>query len=311
MFARGASTTDIVDKSPTARRLDRIMCDFQEIHITLEDGYEAYARYFPADPCIAAAVHFHGIQSHGGWYSDTARALRGAGVSVLQPDRRGSGRNQLARGHAASSEQLIDDARRCVLKLRDLTGQDRIHLIGVSWGGKLVAALHATDASLAASLALVAPGIFPVVDVSAGEKFKIGLSMISSPEKLFDIPLNDPELFTGDPRWIQFLRDDPLQIHQATSGFYLASRRMDRVVARLPESSPVPVHLMLAERERIIDNPRTRQFVRNMLWPERHITTYVNSRHTFEFGPDRDQYISDLIRWVRNPATFAALVGAT
>lgn len=287
------------------------MCDYHETHITLEDGYQAYARYWPADPCIAAAVHFHGIQSHCGWYADTARALRDAGVSVLQPDRRGSGHNQQARGHAASSDQLIDDARRCVLKLRELTGREKIHLIGVSWGGKLVAALHATDASLAASLSLVAPGLFPIIDVSAAEKFKIGFSMISSPEKHFDIPLNDPELFTGDPRWIQFLRNDPLQIHQATAGFFLASRRMDRVVTRLPESAPVPLHLMLADQERIIDNQRTCQFVRKMLWPDRHITTYVNSRHTFEFGPDRDQFISDLTRWVRNPASFAAMATAT
>jgi len=300
-----------IDKSPLARRLEPIMCDYHETHIPLEDGYQAYARYWPADPCIAAAVHFHGIQSHCGWYADTARALRDAGVSVLQPDRRGSGHNPQARGHAASSDQLIDDAHRCVLKLRELTGQDRVHLIGVSWGGKLVAALHATDASLAASLSLVAPGMFPIIDVSAAEKFKIGFSMISSPEKHFDIPLNDPGLFTGDPRWIQFLRDDPLQIHQATAGFFLASRRMDRVVTRLPEATPVPLHLMLADQERIIDNQRTCQFVRKMLWPDRHITTYVNSRHTFEFGPDRDQFISDLIRWVHDPKSFAAMTAAT
>lgn len=280
------------------------MCDFQEIHIALSDGYEAYARFFPAKAQKAAALHLHGIQSHCGWYADTARALRDAGFSVLQPDRRGSGRNESDRGHAESADQLIDDAIRCAKRLSELTGQEKVHVLGVSWGGKLAAALHATDSTVAASLVLIAPGIFPIIDVSAGEKFKIGLSMISAPHKQFDIPLNDPQLFTADPKWAEFLRNDPLQLHQATAGFYLASRRMDRKVARLREAAAAPIHVLLAADERIIDNGRTREFVRDLPWPTRHVTCYLNSRHTFEFGPDRDVFVDDLVRWLNAPKLY-------
>jgi len=280
------------------------MCEFQEIHIRLGDGYPAYARYWPVPNAASAALHIHGIQSHCGWYAHTARALRDAGIAVLQPDRRGSGRNRADRGHAESADQLIADAIRYTDQLRELTGLARVHLIGVSWGGKLVAAAHANNPSLTASLVLVAPGIFPIVNVSPTEKLKIGLSMVSAPKRQFDIPLNDPRLFTADPKWIEFLEQDPLQLHQATAGFYLASRRMDRIVARLGESAPVPIHVLLAADEQIIDNQRTRTFIRDLPWPHRHVTCYRRSRHTFEFGPDRDLFVRDLIRWVNGPTQF-------
>lgn len=280
------------------------MGDFQEMYVTLGDGYPAYCRYWPAQACRAAALHIHGIQSHCGWYTETAQWLAKNGVAVLQPDRRGSGHNAKSRGHAESAQQLIDDALICARRLREVAGVSRVHLIGISWGGKLVAAMHATEPELTASLTLVAPGIHPIIDVSAAEKFRIGWSMVSAPEKHFDIPLNDPELFTSKPEWIKYLVEDELQLHQATAGFFLASRRMDKIVARLREAPPAPIHLFLAGEERIIDNERTRKFLADLPWTHRHVTTYPHARHTLEFSDDRDAYFGDLIRWILSPELY-------
>ncbi len=278
------------------------VADFEEITITLSDGYDAYARlWMPSGPCRGGVLHLHGIQSHCGWYEVSARAIRAAGLAVLQPDRRGSGRNHKRRGYAGSSALLIDDAFICLETLSDRCGCEQAHILGISWGGKLAAAMHAKDPSHTRSLTLITPGLFPIIDVSASEKFRIACSMVANPKRSFDIPLNDPTLFTADPKWIEYLENDELQLHQATAGFFLASRRMDRVARRLPESDPVPLHLMLAGDERIVDNEATRQFVREMRWPIRVITTYDHSRHTLEMGPDCDQHIQDLIRWLTDP----------
>lgn len=277
------------------------MHTFEEIRVTLAGGYEAYARYWPAPAGAPAVLYLHGIQSHCEWYTETARAINAAGFAVLQPDRRGSGRNLRERGHADSHGQLIEDGFLCVSELRRRTGADRVHLIGVSWGGKLVVAMHVTDPTVAASLTLVAPGLFPVVDVSAAEKFRIGWSMLSEPKRHFDIPLNNPELFTAEPDKIEYLRHDALQIHQATAGFFLASRRMDRVFKKLPDGPPVPVHLLLAGDERIIDNDATRDFVSNLPWKDKRISIYPKSRHTIEFGEERDRFVGDIIAWLKHP----------
>ena len=274
------------------------MSRFDEIHIPLSDGYSAYARYRAPEHPIGGILYLHGIQSHCGWYDESARRLHEAGFAVLQPDRRGAGRNAHRRGHAESPRQLIDDALRCLDELGRRTREACSHVLGISWGGKLAAAMHATNSTGIRSLTLVTPGLFPIVDVSPVDKLRIGWAMVSDPHRYFDIPLNDPELFTANPNRIEWLRGDELQLHQATAGFFLASRRMDRIARRLLTAPPVPLNVFLAEDERIIDNAKTRHFVRELNWPCAQITTYQNARHTLEFEQHNDRYFNDLVNWL-------------
>lgn len=280
------------------------MARFEELTIDLPDGYQAYTRLWSAAPARGAVLYIHGIQSHTGWYERSADRLCEAGFTVLQPDRRGSGRNAKDRGHADSADQLIDDAFACLDVLCERSGLSRVHLLGISWGGKLVAAMHVRRPQQAASLTLVTPGLFPIVGVPKQEMFRIGLSMLSNPRRHYDIPLNDAELFTSIPQMQRFIADDPLQLHQATAGFYLASRRMDKTCLKLAAAGTVPIHLMLAADERIIDNEKTRAFVRELNWTPSAVTTYRNSRHTLEMDRDADAYLDDLVAWVRDPAAF-------
>lgn len=279
------------------------MPEMRELTITLDDGYPAYACYWPAPPGSPAVLHVHGIQSHCGWYTDTAAAINAAGFAVVQYDRRGSGRNERDRGHAESAVQLIQDGLRCARKLCEFSGQRKVHLVGVSWGGKLVTAMHVHEPAITASLVLVAPGLFPIVDVTTAEKFRIGWSMVSNPTRHYDIPLNDPAYFTADPKWVEFLNNDALQVRQATAGFFLASRRMDRICAKLPSAPPVPVQLYLAGEERIINNAATRAFIEKLGWPRWRVKLFERSRHTFEFGPDREEFAADLVGWLRDASS--------
>ena len=95
------------------------------------------------------------------------------------------GRNERQRGHADSPRQLIADAFAYLDTLARRCGHERVHLLGISWGGKLVAAMHAEDPHRTRSLTLVTPGLFPVIDVSGSEKLRIGWSMMSNPQRLF------------------------------------------------------------------------------------------------------------------------------
>ncbi len=278
------------------------MSDYQELSTALPDGYAAYARYWPVRDPVGAVLYLHGIQSHCGWYEESAQHLQQAGLAVLQPDRRGSGRNQADRGHAESQQQLIDDGLACGRRLLELTGLKQFHLVGISWGGKLACAMAAAEPELVRSLSLTCPGLFPRVDVSGAEKFRIGLSMVGNRRRLYDIPLNDPHLFTSQPERIEFLRSDELTLHQVTASFFLASRRMDCVVRDLPRISPIPLHLMIADTDDIIDSGKTVEFVRELHWPGTRVTHYPECKHTLEFEPVREDYWSDLVRWVLSEA---------
>jgi alpha-beta hydrolase superfamily lysophospholipase len=271
---------------------------YEELSISLPDGYRAYARYFHAPRPIGSVLYHHGIQSHCGWYEASAAAAADAGYDVLQVDRRGSGRNEIDRGHAESAEQLIADSHAARDELLRRSSRSDYHLVGVSWGGKLVVAAYVNDPAGVKSLTLVTPGLFPKIGVTRGEMARIGFSMLYEPRRHFDIPLNDPDLFTANPRWAEFFRTDPFTLRQCTAAFYLASRRMDRIVARLKESPPIPIHLFLAGDERIVDNDRTADFFDDLDWPDTQTTMHETARHSLEFEGDATIYFHQLVSFI-------------
>src|SRR5262245_52593139 len=146
--------------------------DYEEIRVALPDDYQAYARWWPVPSPAGAVLYLHGIQSHAGWYAESARRLQQAGFAVMQPDRRGSGRNADDRGHARDCRQLIDDARWCGRELCRRTGGSAYHVLGVSWGGKLACALALQEHRAVRGLTLVCPGMYPRVDVSPAQKLR-------------------------------------------------------------------------------------------------------------------------------------------
>lgn len=277
------------------------MAKYRETQIRLPDGYQTYARiWIPEAQARAAILYHHGIQSHCGWYESSARELASRGFAVLQVDRRGSGRNSTDRGHAESAEQLVEDSHACRDWLLRKTGLDHYHMVGVSWGGKLAVAAYVMESRAVRSLTLVTPGLFPKIGVSRPEMARIGFAMLYEPRSFFDVPLNDPELFTTAPRWQEFFRRDELTLRQCTAGFYLASRRMDKTIARLREALPVPIHLFLADDERIVDNDRTEKFIQALGWPATQITHYESARHSLEFEGDPSIYFRQLADFIEH-----------
>ncbi len=274
------------------------MATYEELTVTLPDGYKAYGRYWSADSIRGAVLYQHGIQSHCDWYESSAARLADAGYAVLQVDRRGSGRNQQDRGHAESADQLIADSRSARDELLRRSGCSKYHAVGISWGGKMVVRAYIADPAGVQSLTMVTPGLFPLIGVSKRVAAKIGFAMIYEPQQLFDIPLDDAEFFTANPPWQTFINDDPLTLRKCSAAFYLASRRMDKPIAKLGQCEPLPIHLFLAGHERIIDNQKTATFLNDLNWPDTRTTTYESARHSLEFESDPTLYFRDLIAFI-------------
>ncbi|MGC9455415.1 MAG: alpha/beta fold hydrolase [Phycisphaerae bacterium] len=233
-------------------------------------------------------VYLHGIQSHPGWFTGSCEHLARQGREVFAVTRRGSGADSEHRGDAPSVDLLLDDVDRAVGFAADSTGCERVHLLGVSWGGKLAAAYACEKdrSSRLASLVLVAPGIVPQVDVSVGVKLRVALSLLLSPERLFEIPLSDVELFTDNEPMKQFIRNDHLSLRRATARFLYVSRKLDRYLRTRPRGAICcETTLILADRDRIVDNHRTREVV-GRLTAGRDVVVELGGAHTLEFEPD-------------------------
>jgi alpha-beta hydrolase superfamily lysophospholipase len=266
---------------------------------TAGDGYRwHYRRFTPPGPPRARVVYLHGIQSHGGWYQGSCTRLAAAGFLVDFLDRRGSGLNQQARGHAPSYRRLLDDLAEFLLATPT---RPRVptFLVGISWGGKLALALPCYRPGLVDGVALLCPGLFPRLDPRLRRRQSLLLFLESIvPRHRHPIPLNDPTLFTASPQWQQFLRDDPLALHRATIRFLAASLHLDRYLRYLPRRFHLPVLLLLAEKDRILDNAATRRYMERLATPDRTILEYGEAHHTLEFEPEPQRFIDDLIRWL-------------
>jgi alpha-beta hydrolase superfamily lysophospholipase len=264
---------------------------------TTSDGYRCRYRRYPAVSAPRAeVVCLHGIQSHGGWYEYSCRRMADADCNVSFLDRRGAGLNQAARGDAPSFRRLLDDIADFLQPLRTASHRPII-LMAISWGGKLAAALCRRHPGLIDALALIAPGFCPLVAPPLGQRLAIFMARLFTPGMLFSIPLNDPELFTATSRWQEYIRTDPLSLREATARLLVESARLDAYLRWSADHVRVPLLMLLAEKDRIIDNAKTRRFVERFPAPKQ-IIEYRGAHHTLEFEPHADRWIDDLIHWL-------------
>lgn len=282
----------------------------QRLTLCLGDGYETsvYVHAARGASRQAPVLYVHGIQSHPGWFVASASALAGRGHPVYQVTRRGSGDNVTARGHAESAKQLLRDVHGAVCFALDHAGADRLHLLGVSWGGKLLAAYAACcpDAGKIASLTMVAPGFASKVTLGWPVKLAVGLALVCCPGTSFAIPLDDPAMFTDNDAMREYLRGDGLALHRATARFLFASRRLDRLLQAAPRGSiAAATSLLLASRDSIIDNAATETAVQR-LCADRCVVRQLDGAHMLEFEPDpkpfHDALLAAMQRAVYDPS---------
>jgi acylglycerol lipase len=297
------------------------------LELVLPDGYRTAVCLVPAEKRNADApapasgsgaaektlpiLYFHGIQSHPGWFIGSAAHLAATGRPVYLVTRRGSGRNQADRGHANSARQLLDDVEAaCLFVLAD-SAAARLHVAGVSWGGKLLAAYLARGgngnggghgkklpAGAIASIALIAPGIVPRVDVPWWKKAAIGACAIFRPRRLFDIPLADPSLFTDSDAMRDYIRRDTMSLRRATARFLFAGRMLDEIIRHAPRGAiQTPTTLILASRDRIIDSEATRRELQR-LTAGRCEVRELPGAHTLEFEPQPAALHETLETWI-------------
>lgn len=267
---------------------------------TSAHGYTSAARVWDVPQPAARLVFLHGIISHGGWYLASCRHLARAGFEVHFLDRRGSGLNPAARGDVDAFETWLDDVEGYLEQLP--AGVPRI-LLGISWGGKLAAAVARHRPKSVDGLGLICPGLF--AQKGAGRVGRAALALarrLGLEHRRVTIPLQDPALFADLPKWQAYIATDPLTLRKVTIRFALADLDLTRYATEAPQEITSPVLLMLAGRDRIINNRLVRDFVERTASSDKHVIEYPQAAHTLEFEPDPSPFFEDLRRWVSKVA---------
>jgi alpha-beta hydrolase superfamily lysophospholipase len=265
------------------------------------DGRRLALRLWQANPSPKARVVFlHGITSHGGWYTRSCSHFASAGFDVHFLDRRGSGLNVDAPGHIDAWTTWIEDV---ALYLNLLRGSQPVVLCGISWGGKLAAAVARRHPGLVQALGLICPGLY-----SPHEPGLLKRMALSTPlperrqQRRVRIPLENPELFTDSPKWREFIARDPFTLRKVTWRFASQDRKLTAYARQAASFLHMPVLLMLAGRDRIVENRRTRAFLSRTQACTRSLIEYPNAAHTLEFESDPQAYFADLEQWFRSVA---------
>jgi alpha-beta hydrolase superfamily lysophospholipase len=221
--------------------------------------------------------------------------LAQAGCEVHFLDRRGSGLNLAARGDVPDYRTWLTDVEAYL----DALPKDAPKLLlGISWGGKFVPALAAQRPDLIAGAGMICPGLYARQQPNVVQRLALQTAnAMRLQSQQIAIPLKDPALFTDSPAWQDYIARDPLTLRRVTVRFALEDRRLTLLARDAAERIHVPVLLMLAGRERIVDNERTRAFFERMASANKSLIEYPDAGHTFEFDRCAPDYLRDLRDW--------------
>ncbi|QDT37916.1 alpha/beta fold hydrolase [Stratiformator vulcanicus] len=277
----------------------RPACRSQVEVFEASDGYQFHYRRFEPVESRGTVIFLHGIQSHGGWYTQTATALSMAGWRVLLLDRRGSGLNDVDRGHASSADRLLADLFEFAGSTASHECGSRPALLSVSWGGKIALSAAAARPDLFQAVGLLYPGIRTRLPISTAKQVLLaGADRLGAGRKLIELPLHDSSLFTAEPAARRFLETDPLALHHVSVSFLRAGLELDRLANSAAAALQIPCLLMLAGEDRIVDNAATEELFDAASRHEPKLITYPGARHTLEFEPTRGKVVADLLDWL-------------
>ena len=238
----------------------------------------------------------HGIQSHAGWFFQSAEFLADRGHPVYAFDRRGSGRSDAERGHCESFMELVDEVAVVAGRACEASGRRQVHVVGHCYGAIPAAAFACAQPSKLASLVLSTPGIHTFSDLTPRQKLSLLRGMLTGRTVRFPVPLA-PDLLSDIPSYVECVKNDSLALNEATGSLYLETVRARRWIRRRMGALTIPVFMASAAADRIANNRKNAHFFQRIPSRDKRHRVYENAIHVLEFSRERDAYFDDLSEW--------------
>jgi len=255
-------------------------------------------RVFGRDQPGTPVILVHGLQSHSGWFVQSADFIAHLGRPVYAFDRKGSGLSAAKRGHADSFEEWIEEIHTLAELANRRHGTSRVHLVGHCFGAIPATAFACRYPELVASLILPTAAIHTQTNVSFAEKLAILSGQLTGRQNYIPIHLQ-AEMFTDLPDYEAFIRDDALALTQATAQFYWQVPKARRYINKHIEHLTMPVFMALADEDPICDNAGNRQFFATLPAQKKWLKNYADAEHILEYSRERDAFFQDLTAWFR------------
>lgn len=259
---------------------------------TTEDGLKLNYKNWVAPgngPCV---IYLHGLESHMGWFANLAEYLNNEGMNVYAFDRRGSGSNKENCSNFRA-RYLTNDLKIFVDLVRKEHPARPIFLIGLCLGGKIAVSFFASYPDSVDGLILISPSLKNKLRFKLPEK----LSMLFNPSRPLKIPIED-RMFTANRYFLDYIGKDPSRLRLIPGGRLLEIAKMDATLARATKNIRIPVLLMLAGIDEIIDTTLTEAWLGSVSSKDKTLKVYDGLHHILTFEEKAGPVMQDIAGWI-------------
>jgi alpha-beta hydrolase superfamily lysophospholipase len=241
-------------------------------------------------------VLIHGLQSHSGWFMQSASFLSNLGFPVYAFDRRGSGLSKERRGDCSNFMEMAADLTIVSDYAARKHSAQKVHMLGHCFGAIPATAFTCEYPDRVQSLVLSTPGIYTSSDLHPIQKMLILWRQITGKTAYVSAPIA-PEMFSDLDEWVAFVRADSLALREVTSSFFYEVHRARQFIRKNVAKLTMPVFMAIAASDAVCDNKRNRRFFASVPSPRKELIEYSDARHILEFSRERDRFFSDLKKW--------------
>ncbi len=294
VFAPQKAWVDQIEAPPELRRA---ILSGSETTIPVAAGYDIALRVYGQTGGKTPVVMTHGLQSHSGWFAQSAARMAAQGHPVYAVDRRGSGLSQGPRGDMKAFDEMIEDLLVVADDIAARHGYTKFFLLGHCFGAIPATAFAIRHSDRIAGLVLTTPAFYTHTNLPISQRLRILFSRSGQRDFLLPDPL-PPSEFTELASFEAFIRSDPLALRAATGDFYFQVHRARKFVRAHTDKIEMPVFMAIAGEDPISDNRRNIRFYENIPADDKMMINYEDARHILEFSPEGERFLKDLVFWL-------------
>ena len=261
-------------------------------YFTTEDNLGLYYNYWPARDDAPCVIYLHGLGSHMGWFFNMAEYLNSKGANVYAFDRRGSGLNKESCKEFCR-KYLTGDIRMFVNLVRKEHPDSKVFLIGLCLGGKIAVDFVNSNPGYVNGLILVSPSLksrlrFPLKDI---------FSILFKPDSMVKVPIKDG-MFTSNEKCLKHIKNDPLRLRYMPARHFLEIAKMDKSVKDAAHNIKLPVLLMLAGIDGIIDTGFAKRWYKKLPSKDKTLSVYKDFYHILTFEEEPEEVMKEISEWI-------------
>jgi len=213
----------------------------------------AYSKWKSKNP-QEVLIYLNGLESHSGWFSESAQELVKKGIVIYGLDRRGSGLNTKIRGDGKDWVEDVDK----IIKIANAENPDcDVTLASLCFGARIASAYVVENPEKVDSLIYISPGFNLNVKPDCLETVSIVLDSLGLQTNTTS-PIKNDKMFTTNPKYLKFLKNDKLRTIALNSDDYLDGEKLLKNVRRNLNRIKVPSLVLLAQKDKIVDIDKTK-----------------------------------------------------